>query len=234
MNLVAAVRGLQERRLALVAEIDTIDRELAEARELLVGPARAPEAPAPAVAVPEPVSRQERRALIVEWLRKVSGFMTVPDLMRIDGLDGVSLSTIKNDLQELRRLGLVSVDHEGWRAVTQAAVVAPVPAPRTLADVVKTVAPVVPPPPLRMHDLPAASLPERRCGRCLHKFKPADSRQYVCSGCEKPAKSAPRTTTDDGAELETVWTPGKDAPSLTGDAEGLGSTLAGSDFKVHR
>jgi hypothetical protein len=35
-------------------------------------------------------------------------------------------------------------------------------------------------------------------------------------------------------ELEVFWRPHRDAPSLTGPAGGLGSTLSGHDFKVQR
>ena len=44
----------------------------------------------------------------------------------------------------------------------------------------------------------------------------------------------PTSPSHETGAYETVWAPGRDAPSLTGDASGLGSTLAGKDFKVLR
>jgi hypothetical protein len=62
---------------------------------------------------------------------------------------------------------------------------------------------------------------ERRCARCMKKFRPTTSKEYLCPGCvNKPAAKPPPAD----AEYETVWRPGKDAPSLSG--EGLGSSLA--------
>lgn len=65
------------------------------------------------------------------------------------------------------------------------------------------------------------ALPERRCGRCMHRFRPTSDTQYVCATCVKPAVPP----ADPEPELETKWRPSKDAPSLSG--EGLGSSLAG-------
>jgi hypothetical protein len=64
----------------------------------------------------------------------------------------------------------------------------------------------------------------------MAKFKPKTATEYICSGCV--GKRGPTRAPE--PELESHWRPGKDAPSLTGDSEGLGSTLAGSDFRVHR
>lgn len=73
-----------------------------------------------------------------------------------------------------------------------------------------------------------APLAERRCGRCMHKFKPTREKQYVCDGCTKPViKPAPPEP-----ELVTDWTPAKDARPLT-SGEGLGSSLGGGSFKSH-
>jgi hypothetical protein len=55
--------------------------------------------------------------------------------------------------------------------------------------------------------------------------------RYLCPGCQQNYPLRPPAREP---EYDTVWRPGKDAPSLTGDAKGLGSTLAGSDFLVHR
>lgn len=51
---------------------------------------------------------------------------------------------------------------------------------------------------------------------------------------EAPVDVAPRTIVDDGQEFEVAWTPGRNAPALTGGVSGLGSTLSSSGFAVTR
>lgn len=84
-------------------------------------------------------------------------------------------------------------------------------------------------PPPAPTPLPAPKFPERRCGRCCAKFTPTAEREYVCSGCrdKAPVKRVAETKPD----LETVWSPGRDAAPLTGAAAGMGQSLSG-DFKV--
>lgn len=78
---------------------------------------------------------------------------------------------------------------------------------------------------------PTSVLPRRRCGRCMKEFSPAGDREYVCQACVGKRQ---RHQGEEPGQLETAWTPGKDAPSLTGGAAGLGSTLAGGEFMVRR
>jgi hypothetical protein len=81
---------------------------------------------------------------------------------------------------------------------------------------------------------PGSPLPERRCGRCLHKFRPKSETQYICDNCLKKPLKKKRAGEP---ELETVWRPGRNAPSLTPwpvDDAGRGSPLVGADFKDPR
>jgi len=84
----------------------------------------------------------------------------------------------------------------------------------------------VPPVPLRAKH----QFPQRRCARCLGPFRPLALEQRVCDVCQaKPLPTRGRPA--DKEELETVWRPGREAPSLSG--EGLGSSLAG-ETTAHR
>jgi hypothetical protein len=164
----------------------------------------------------------DRRAWILTALESGPAFAS--DLAQRPGFVGLSRGTIQSDLQALRREGRVRSTGHGW------ALLPSVPVPT-----VAVIAPRVPDVPVSPSatpvivesrpDVPRTNLPERRCGRCLLKFRPTKEREYVCPLCvDKPKVTPPTATTD---EYEVVHS-GRDFPS----AEGHGSSLA-VETKVH-
>lgn len=82
----------------------------------------------------------------------------------------------------------------------------------------------------------------RACGRAAGVYTKttfkADAERLARQVAAAPAPTAaalfmPSAERSDGDRIyETVWTPHRDAPSLTGDAPGLGTTLAGRSFRI--
>lgn len=64
------------------------------------------------------------------------------------------------------------------------------------------------------------------------QVKRVSSTEWALRTDAAPVYVEPRQSRDDG--LEVAWSPHRDAPSLTGEAAGLGSTLAGGEFMVRR
>lgn len=72
--------------------------------------------------------------------------------------------------------------------------------------------------PLRVHDVVRTEQAERRCSRCLNRFRPKKADDYVCEKC---VGKKSRYTPEPKPEVESVWD-GREG--LTGD--GLGSSIA--------
>lgn len=163
------------------------------------------------------LSVEGRRERIVAALQ--AGPSSPSALAKLDTLgDRVSRVTISNDLQSLCRQGRVKATDRGWELVTTGAVASPPAVAAQEPDL----------PPLRAKLLMV--FPERRCARCLHKFKPTAEREYICPGCVGQPRVKPA---DPDPPLETHWAPGRTARSLSGD--GLWSSLGGApDPKVGR
>lgn len=164
---------------------------------------------------------ETRRERILAAL--ATGPFSATDLAHRTDMHGISTATVANDLQALRREGRVQSSDEGWRLSKPDAVTVTAPAPPAVAVQPPRVAPVAP---LRAKDVqpPAAPQPERRCSKCIKKFTPTKPGEYFCAECL--AKKAPPSTPpvlarsavrDEDKEFDVVWSPGKDAPSLTGE-----------------
>lgn len=208
MTLIETVNQTFERRAALVAELAALDAELEEIRQILgvvvtVPPPAAPEAATASArsnfevfdrskaekphVMSQPELLSARDAAILSRLRggPASKAHLVDALPLEPGKDEQQrYNDCANALTRLRREGRIVPSPDGWLLAT---------APQQKEASVSTAAPPpvdAPAPPLRSHAVPAERIvPERRCGRCCHKFRPTTLGQYVCDGCaDKPRR----------------------------------------------